>query len=288
MFWGIVLGLGASACWAVANVAVQRSARQVGTFRALVWAQLIGIACVLPALGLDERPVPLAVAHVPWLIAAGLSALLAFVCLFYAFEHGRLTIAVPVMSSWAVIAAGLSLVLFHESVRGPQLAGAALVVAGAVIVSRFAQAAGDDEAGRAGSPRWLLASFGAAVGFGVLIPAIGVLAPVAGRLGVIIVVYLADIVLGLPLALRYRVSLAPPHTARAWLAVALAGFFETAGFACIAVAAHFAPLALVSPLSSLASTFTVLFAWLVLRERPAPQILLGAALVAAGVVALSL
>src|ERR1700690_2886657 len=107
MLWGIVLGLAASACWAVANVAVQRSARRVGTFRALVWAQLIGIACVLPALPLDERSVPLALGHVPWLLAAGVSALLAYVCLFYAFEHGRLTIAVPVMSSWAVIASGL-------------------------------------------------------------------------------------------------------------------------------------------------------------------------------------
>jgi drug/metabolite transporter (DMT)-like permease len=284
MFWGIVLGLAASACWAVANVAVQRSARQVGTFRALVWAQLIGVVCVLPALPFDERSVPLALGHVPWLVASGVSALLAYVCLFYAFEHGRLTIAVPVMSSWAVIASGLSLALFHETVRAPQLAGAALVVAGAVIVSRFAQAGNADVAG---APRWLLASFGAALGFGVLIPAIGVLAPVTGRLGIIIVVYVADIVLGFPLALRYGVSLAPP-TGRAWIPVALAGFFETAGFAAIAFAARFAPLALVSPLSSLASTFTVLFAWLVLHERPARPILLGAALVAAGVIVLAL
>jgi uncharacterized membrane protein len=287
MFWGIVLGLAASACWAIANVAVQRSARQVGTFRALVWAQLIGIACVLPVLPLDARPVPLALAHAPWLVAAGVSALLAYVCLFYAFEHGRLTVAVPVMSSWAVIASGLSLVLFREAVRAPQLAGAALVVAGAVLVSRFAQAGGTAEEKRAGAPRWLLASFGAAVGFGLLIPAIGVLAPVAGRLGVIVVVYAADIALGLPLALRYRVSLAPP-TGRAWTAVALAGFFETAGFAAIAFAARFAPLALVSPLSSLASTITVLFAWFVLRERPARPILIGAALVAFGVLVLAL
>jgi drug/metabolite transporter (DMT)-like permease len=286
MFWGIVLGLAASACWAVANVAVQRSARQVGTFRALVWAQLIGVVCVVPALPFDERSVPLALGHVPWLVAAGVSALIAYVCLFYAFEHGRLTIAVPVMSSWAVIASGLSLVLFHETVRTSQLAGAALVVAGAVIVSRVAQA-GNAGSGGAGAPRWLLASFGAAIGFGVLIPAIGVLAPVTGRLGIIIVVYVADIVLGFPLALRYGVSLAPP-TGRAWLPVALAGFFETAGFAALAFAARFAPLALVSPLSSLASLFTVLFAWLVLHERPARPILLGAALVAAGVLVLSI
>jgi uncharacterized membrane protein len=287
MVWGIVLGLGASACWAVANVAVQRSSRLIGSLRALLWAQLVGIVLVLPALPFEAHPVAPTLAHLPWVLVAGASALLAYTCLFYAFEHGRLTIAVPVMSSWAVLASGLSLVLFHESVRGAQLGGAALVVVGAVVVSRFAQASGEG-ASAPGSPRWLLASFGAAVGFGVSIPVIGVLAPVAGRLGVIAVVYVADIVIGVPLALRYRVPLAPPNGARAWLVVALAGFFETAGFACIALAARFAPLALVSPLSSLASTFTVLFAWLVLRERPAKPILLGATLVAAGVVVLSL
>src|SRR5206468_2636503 len=113
-------------------------------------------------------------------------------------------------------------------------------------------AAPDD--GGARSPRWLLASFGAAVGFGLTIPAIGVLAPVTGRLGVIPVVYATDILLGLPLARRYGISLSPPR-GRAWLPVVLAGVFETAGFACIALATRYAPLALVSPLSSLASAF---------------------------------
>jgi drug/metabolite transporter (DMT)-like permease len=287
MLLGVILGLAASACWAVANVAVQRSARQVGTFRALLWAQVIGTAVVLAALPLDTRTVAPAPIHALWVLGSGAAALLAYVCLFYAFEHGRLTVAVPVMSSWAVIASALSLMLFREAVRPAQLAGAALVVAGAVIVSRFAQVGDPADRKVPGMPRWLLASFGAALGFGLLIPAIGVLAPVVGRLGVIAVVYVADILLGIPLALRFRISLAPP-AGRAWIAVALAGFFETAGFACIALGAAQAPLAIISPLSSLASAFTVLFAWVVLRERPPRSILVGAALVCAGVVTLAL
>jgi drug/metabolite transporter (DMT)-like permease len=183
-------------------------------------------------------------------------------------------------------------VLFREAIRPVQLGGAGLVIAGAVIVSRFASAstasAGPGGGGdAAATPRWLLASFGAALGFGIVIPAIGVLSPVTGKLGVIPVVYVADILIGLPLARRYRVSLAPPQ-GRVWLPVALAGLFETAGFACIALATHYAPLALVSPLSSLASAFTVFFAWAFLGERPAKPVLLGAALVSAGVLILSL
>src|SRR5439155_1310996 len=87
--------------------------------------------------------------------------------------------------------------------RSSRHVGAAGVVGGAVVVSRFARstaAGASTPPGGARAPRWLLASFGAALGFGLLIPAIGLLTPVTGRLGVIPVTYAADIALGLPLA----------------------------------------------------------------------------------------
>src|SRR5262245_55720275 len=133
MLAGVVLGLGASACWAVANVAVQRSTRHAGAFRALFWALLVGLAMVAVAAPLlDVRRGPPAATDGLWLLGAGAAALLAYLCMFHAFEHGRLTIAVPVISSWAVLAAALSLVLFDDRLRPTQLAGAAAVIAGAV------------------------------------------------------------------------------------------------------------------------------------------------------------
>lgn len=294
---GIVLGLGASACWAVANVTVARSGRKVGAVRALLWAQLVGIAVLAEvSMAVDYRPVPLGAAHLAWIAIAGVAGLLGYGCLFYALQHGRLSIAVPIMSSWAVISAGISVAFFGERLRAGQLVGAALVVAGAVLVSRHAGSGSTDSSGTpsvapqpAGTPRprWLLASVGTAIGFGVLIPAMERMAPATGRLGSVCVVYAADIVLGLPLALLFRMSLRPPPL-DAWGIVALAGIFETAGFVCISLGAMVAPLAIISPLSSLASAMTVLYAWLVLRERPAPVAAVGAALAAAGVIVLAL
>jgi drug/metabolite transporter (DMT)-like permease len=290
---GALLGLGASACWALANVAVQRAGQAVGPYRALLWAQVVGVVFVAAFAIPVERPaLTLTPATLAWVAVAGLAALVAYVCLFYAFAHGRLTLAVPIMSSWAVIAAGLSLVLFGERLSAGQLAGGAVVIAGAAVVSRYAPGAGSAPGGAVAArapraPRWLLASFGAAVGFGVLIPAIRALGPAFGDVGSIAVVYLADAILGLPLALLFRVSLAPP-AGRAWIPVLLAGLFETAGFACIAVGGRLAPLALVSPLASLASALTILAAWIFLGERPGRGVLVGAALVSAGVVALAL
>jgi drug/metabolite transporter (DMT)-like permease len=46
-------------------------------------------------------------------------------------------------------------------------------------------------------------------------------------------------------------------------------------------------MAIVAPAASLAAPLTVLYGWLVLRERPGPRAGLGAALACAGVVVLA-
>ena len=289
----ILFALGASLSWALANVAVARSARLVGTVRGLLWAEVAG--GVLAALvgwiaHVDVRTQAFTIGTAAWLAGAGAAALLAYLCMFYALEHGRLAIAVPIMSGWAVISTGISVLLLREPVRPAQLGGAALVILGVVLVSRRAgQAAGAARraaGARARVPRWLWASFGAALGFGVLVPAVARVAPATGRIGSVVAVFGADILLGLPLAAWFRVDLRPPPR-DAWAPVALAGLFEAAGFVCIALAGARAPLSVVSPLASLASALTVLYAWVVLRDRPPPVALAGAALAAAGVLVLA-
>jgi drug/metabolite transporter (DMT)-like permease len=285
---GMLLGLAASVCWALTNVAVQRASIAIGPYRALLWAQLAGILGVLPFLRIPAWA-EVTPAAIGWIALAGTVGLLAYVCMFYAFAHGRLTLSVPIMSSWSVLSAALSLWWFDERLRPLEILGAAAVIAGAVTVARHAQreaGAGGAAAG-GGTPRWLLASIGAAVGFGVMIPAMGRLTPLFGPAGAIGVAYAADIVLGLPLALAAGISLAPP-TRAAWPATIVAGLVETAGFVCITAGALRAPLALVSPLASLAAALTVLYAWVILRERPARGVLVGAVLVCTGVVVLAL
>ncbi len=290
MLFGVLMGLAASASWAAANVFVQRSSRAIGAFRALVWAQIVGGVALAPvALVLDQRLGAVDDGILAWSAVAGVSAVLAYACLFFSMERGRLSVVVPVMSSWSVVAAGLSIGFLGEAVRRTHLVGAGLVVAGVLIVSRFSQtgAAAPDRAGDNRERGALLAAVGAAVGFGVLIPAIDRLAPVAGRLGAIPLVFLLDLVLGVPLALFARIDLRPPPRA-AWPAVAAAGLFETVGFVWIALGVARAPVAVVAPLAGLASAFTVLFAWLVLRERPSALVAAGAAIACAGVLTLAL
>jgi len=291
MWFGIVMGLLASASWAAANVFVQRSSRALGPFRALLWTQVAGGLAVVPlAVMLDVRVEPIDLRLVGWIAFAGLASVVAYATMFWSYERGNLSVVVPVLSSWSVIAAAFSIVVLGQHLRKNQLAGAALVAAGVVLVSRFAQR---DAAGRSGalearrSRAALLTAAAAAVGFGLLIPVIDRLAPALGRLGAIPVVFAADLLLGLPLALVRRIDLRPPPRA-IWPAVLGGALFETAGFVWISLGVSRAPVAIVSPLAGLASAFTVVFAWIVLGERPAPSLFAGAALVCAGVVVLAL
>jgi drug/metabolite transporter (DMT)-like permease len=285
MFLGVIMGLAASASWAAANVFVQRSSRAVGAFRALLWAQVVGGVALAPvALAFDQRPGALDSGVVGWAVVAGMSAVLAYVCLFVGTQRGRLSIVIPIMSSWSVIAAALSIGVLGETVRRPQLLGAALVVVGVVIVSRFSLPADGDNKSERGT---ILFAIGTALGFGVLIPAIERLTPVTGRLGAIPIVFMMDLLIGLPLALAARIDLRPPPRS-AWPAVAAAGLFETLGFVWISIGVSHAPIVVVAPLSGVSSAFTVLFAWVFLRERPSVPVLAGAAFVCAGVVALAL
>jgi drug/metabolite transporter (DMT)-like permease len=321
MILGITMGLLASASWATANVFVQRSGRLVGPFRALLWAQVVGILALAPfALALDRRAggvIDGSHLSLPtiltWGAIAAVSAVLAYSCLFYSSAHGRLSVVVPIMSSWSVVSAAISLGLLGEKLRRAHWIGAGLVVTGVMVVSRFSQPAKDpagdpvkvatkvatelpttspqaDDA-RASAKRRergaLWGAVGTALGFGVLIPAIHRLTPVTGNLGVIPVVFLLDLLLGVPLALAAGIGLRPPPRA-ALGAVAAAGLFETVGFVWIGIGVSHAPIAVVSPLAGLSSAFTVLFAWLVLRERPPALVLVGAGIACAGVVVLAL
>jgi drug/metabolite transporter (DMT)-like permease len=286
MLAGMLLGLAASASWALANVVVQRAGRSVGAVRALFWALLAGVAMsATGSFAFDPPWAPFTLADAGWLAIAGVSSLTAYACLFYAFEHGRLTLAVPIMSSWAVLSAGLSIVLFGERLTQMQLAGAASVIAGAVVVARQAQKPAAAPAGTRHG--WLPASVGTAIGFGAAMPAMRRLAPVFGSVGTVGAVYAAALALAIPLVLVLRIRLTlPPRNA--WIWILLSGLLETLGSVCITIGSHRAPLAIVSPLASLASALTVAFAWAVLGERPPRGVLVGAALVSAGVVVLAL
>jgi drug/metabolite transporter (DMT)-like permease len=290
--FGVLLALLTSVSWAFGNVFVQKSGRAIGTVRATLWALVVGgTVAGLLSLALEARQEPISAAVLGWTGVAGLAALLAYGCLFHAFEHAPLTLAVPVVSCWCLIAGFLSFAIFGERPGTLPLVGASIVFLGVLLVSVGAGIRGGDRSGQGGGgPRRrgaLVVALGAAIGFGVMIPALTRVAGVWGALGATAIVYLLVVALGLPVALFWRIDVRPPPPA-AWGLVLVTGASETLGFVCVSLARRFAPMTVVTPVSSLAATLTVLYAWLVIGERPPRLAAAGAALACAGIVMLSI
>jgi drug/metabolite transporter (DMT)-like permease len=289
VLFGILLGLATSGCWALGNVFIQRSGRAIGTARALVWALgLGGLVAAGAAVLFDQRTLLPTLGTWIWLLVAAAAGLLAYACLFYAFTHAKLSVAVPFVSSWSIIAGLLSLTVFHQAARPGQLGGAAVVITGVLLVSVGA-ARGNGAAANAAPGGWrpLAAAFSSGVGFGVMVPAMTHITAACGTFGTAAAVYLIGLLLAVPIALVLGVNLGRPPRA-AWPAVIGAGLFETLGFVCLNAAGRLAPVALVAPVASLAAVLTVLYAAVFLRERPGRLALWGAFVASLGVVVLAL
>jgi drug/metabolite transporter (DMT)-like permease len=292
---GILLALGTSVTWAFGNVFVQRSSRQVGGVRAMVWSLMLGaLVAGLAAALLDTRSAPLTGAVLAWVLLSGAAGLVAYSALFYSLTYAQLSLVVPFTACWSLVAALFGLVVFGERPGGWQLVGAGVVFLGVLLVS---VASGQQEAQQAGGaavppvprggpPAWL-AALAAGIGFGVMMPAMNQASPAVGSFGTTAAAYVLILALGLPLARVLGLELRWPGRLGA-PAVAAAGLFETAGFVLLTVAGRLAPVALVAPVASLASALTVLYAFIFLRERPGAVALGGALLASVGVVLLAL
>jgi drug/metabolite transporter (DMT)-like permease len=292
VFFGIVLALGTSVCWALGNVFIQRSGRALGGPRALTWALALGgVASAVAAALFDQRSESTAAGTWGWLLVAAIAGLFAYAGLFYAFSRAKLSLAVPFVSSWSVVAGAMSLTVFHQSAGAAKLGGALIVLAGVVLVSLGAARApaAPGEGGTNDGGGWLPlgAAFLSGLGFGVMVPTMAHLTPALGLFGTAAAVYLIGLALAVPIALSRGISLAWP-TPGTWREVIGAGLFETLGFVALNAAGRFAPVAVVAPVASLAAVLTVVYAAIFLRERPGPLALSGAFLASLGVVVLAL
>ena len=229
MLVGLILALLTSIAWAFGNVFVQRSSRAVGEARSLLWSFILGGLLSAAAVPLFDRPTaPIDGAATAWLVAGGVSSLAAYAGMFFAFSRGDLTLTVPFVSSWSLVAGVIGLVAFGERPHPLQLVGAVVVFAGVMLV---ALGSGHAPGPNARVPsRWAkAAAILAGLGFGVMFPAMSQAAPAFGTFGAATLVYAISLLLGLPVALLARLDLRRPPRA-AWPVLLGTGLFETAGF----------------------------------------------------------
>lgn len=284
---GTAWGLGSAVSWACANASIQVASRRVGSWSALVWAQIIGgLIAALVACAAEGVPDLASLgAALPLIGGAGLAAALAYGGLFESLRRGQVAIVSPIISAWSAMSVLIAAVL-GQPPTALVGAGVCMVVAGNVVVAR--SAAPSEGGSPAETPRSAIAwALAAACGFGVMVPLLAAAGSTVGRLWAVPLVWAVELGVLIPLLSRLGLLTAPRGMADG-VALFRAAVFEVGGFIALSLGLGVAAVSIVSPVSSLSTMGSVALGVFFLRERVARSALFGALLASLGVVVINL
>jgi drug/metabolite transporter (DMT)-like permease len=228
-------------------------------------------------------------AKLPLLLALGLgSGLLQigyFLTLQRGYRLGDVSIVYPLArGSGPLLSVVFAIILFHENPGIPGLAGAAIVIAGVVVIG-FAGGRGRFSANRIGILYGLLV--GVIIAAYTLWDANAVVSLTLPPLGYFWVTILVQLIAFAPFALRqprFTVGIARQH----WWAALVVGILSPLAYVLILFAFTLAPVALVAPAREVSVVLVALGGWLLFREPHPVQRILGALVVLGGVALLAI
>jgi drug/metabolite transporter (DMT)-like permease len=288
---GILFGLTAALCWGIADFVVTRVARAIGVLHAFFYVQCL---CMLAtAAVLLARPGAPAPSAGTWALAIVISLinLVGSLLLYRSFTIGTLALVSPIASAFGVVTALLALATGERPAAGA-LAGAALLIAGVIVVTRSHQ--GDGTGGHAGPSgqggshlRGVPEAIGVMFCFGVAFWALDYVTPALGVLWPVLAIRLIETV-GALLWLLYRRTPPARLSGATWGLVIGVALLDTLAFVAFNLGLGTAYTSIVTALASLFSAVTILLAWGLLRERLAPGQWVGVGVILAGVLLVSL
>ncbi|HEX3273121.1 MAG TPA: DMT family transporter [Ktedonobacterales bacterium] len=276
---GVFLGLSAALLWGVADFCARGASRAAGTFRTLLFVEVIAI----PALLLLTGPFELIVLRAeqwPLILAAALVGLIILGgagLLYRAFAIGKLALVSPIASAFAAVTALLAIAT-GERLAGLTLLGVIVTLVGVTLASTSGEGAhaGENKAAEQGKHRLapgLPEAIGAMLTFGVGYWLLDFIVPTLGGVTTAFIAKVGDLIaLGaIALFLTWRAPRKPQPELRIsqtfWLWVIPVALLDTAANIAYNIGIATALTSVVVTLSSLFSAVTVLLAWVILRER---------------------
>jgi drug/metabolite transporter (DMT)-like permease len=299
----IILGLTGAISWGAADFAARFASRQVGAYRTLFFMQFFGFLALSVYLkstgGFSHGIAP---GWRPWAmaVAAGVLNMLASLALYHSFEHGTMSIVGPVSSSYPALTVALSL-LSGERIHAVRATGLGVTLLGIILAatsfvqSKTTQAekvldsatASRGETSRAHLSTGIGWAMCAALGFGILFWFLGFhVVPAVGSAVSVWVMRLTALIALSVAAAPTRQTLKLPRGSVWWLLLAV-GILDTAAFVANNAGLSTGQVSVVSVLASLYGAFTVLLAWIFLRERLERSQWLGIVLIFIGIVLVS-
>jgi len=287
----IIGGLGAALCWAVAMLTVARASRELGSWSTLAGVMVVGLVVAVPAIAIGSPPVAIKGADVMLMTVIGIANIAGLLFVYTALRGGNVSIVAPITSTEGAIAAVISVVL------GEQLVPGAGLVLGAIVIGVFLASLESTDTEGAAPPdpgpaafvhvsavRTAALSLSAALAFGLNIYLVGLLgASLPAIWAALPARVVGTVAVALPLLVFGKLRI----TRSALPFVVAAGIGDVAGTVSLAVGAQDG-IAVASVMSSQFAAIAAIAAVILFRERLNRKQIVGIALIAFGVAALSL
>jgi drug/metabolite transporter (DMT)-like permease len=271
----IIAGLGAALAWAATTLCSARASRTIGALPTLAWVMLVGLVpagiAVLAAGGSAPHGSSLG-----WLAVSGFGNVAGLGLVYAAVRRGKIGVVAPIASTEGAVAAAVA-VGFGEHLSPGVGTALGAAVAGVVLA-----ASARDVEGRV-SPAAVALACAAALCFGISIYATGRVSQELSIAWAMLPARAVGVVfVTLPLAVARRL----PLPRKAPLVVVATGLAEVGGFAAYAAGARHG-IAIAAVLASQFAALSALGALVLYRERLTRVQVLGIAVIACAVAALS-
>ena len=273
-------GLGAACAFATAMLCSSRSARMIGSYSALSFVMLVGLAITVPWTVAVGVPDELGARAFGWLLVSGAGNVVGLLLSYSALRVGKVGIVAPIVSTEGAIAAVIA-VLAGESIAPGAGVTLAVIVAG-IVLAGITQAGGNTATAGSGGRTTLLA-IAAALAFGASLYAT---ARVSEELPLVWAILPARVIgvvaVAVPLFLSSRLLLTRP----ALPLVVTSGVAEIVGFGLFALGSRHG-IAVSAVLASQFAGIAAVVAFFLFRERLARVQIAGVVVIVAGVAVLS-
>jgi drug/metabolite transporter (DMT)-like permease len=277
----VIFGLAAALGWGLSDLLAAITARRIGSRATVVIAQITGLLG-FGLLWIVADPGHVVARDIVILLGSGCFAGVAYFALYRGLELGPVALVSPIGSAFASVTVVLAVIFLGEALSGILVLAVASTIVGVILASTDLRAF-ELEAKR--HRRGLPYALAAMVGFGVAAFASGSLAKDYGWLAPITFSRIGSLLL---ITIAVSATRGGPETGdrRPSLAsVAMACVVGIADIAGIAAYARGSELGLVAIVAAVSATFTLIpvaGGIALLGERPAPNQLVGLALVIGG------
>lgn len=216
-----------------------------------------------------------------WATLAGAALGIGYLCYYTGLARGAVTVVSSAASAWLAVTVLIAVAFFGETAGPGHLALMAVILLGILLLSAGRLTGPDVSSG-------LPWGLGAMLGIGVAMALFDRATDSAGPMLAVLVVRAVSTVPAVVFAIAQRVPVRRPRNVNGWVLLVTIGLVDAAGYVGYNLGIASAPVSLVAPIAAAHPVATIALAVAINRERPRTTQWLGAALIIAATIGLSI